>query len=241
MATYNGKPYDPDNICQDDYEWLTGTGPYAEQKGKPMFGRVIYEQGTYQELLLADEENARLVLCVEGASIKLYRIEWTEADGYTFNSAQYTTLDAIAAFREAVQLQKEKSSGHAPAASIRAELISLTELRRRVVKENDLVGRLFASMRQDETPPPSWDDLKRAEAALESKVPGFTLYYVREDDMFTLAADMTYTESQKGQEKPYKCSECGKLLTFPEAFFQGNQAYCSEHLPEYRGQESEGW
>jgi hypothetical protein len=29
MAEYHGKPYDPDHLCQDDYEWLTETGPYA--------------------------------------------------------------------------------------------------------------------------------------------------------------------------------------------------------------------
>lgn len=34
MATYNGKSYDPDFICQDDYEWLTDTGPYAYDKAK---------------------------------------------------------------------------------------------------------------------------------------------------------------------------------------------------------------
>ncbi len=30
MAEYYGKHYDPDEpLCQDDYEWLTETGPYA--------------------------------------------------------------------------------------------------------------------------------------------------------------------------------------------------------------------
>lgn len=29
MAIHNGKHYDPDFLCQDDYEWLTETGPYA--------------------------------------------------------------------------------------------------------------------------------------------------------------------------------------------------------------------
>lgn len=29
MAIYHGKPYDPDFLCQDDFEWLTETGPYA--------------------------------------------------------------------------------------------------------------------------------------------------------------------------------------------------------------------
>lgn len=32
MAIDHGKPYDPDFICQDDYEWLTETGPYASSR-----------------------------------------------------------------------------------------------------------------------------------------------------------------------------------------------------------------
>jgi hypothetical protein len=32
MAEYHGKPSDPDTICQDDYEWLTETGPYAHDR-----------------------------------------------------------------------------------------------------------------------------------------------------------------------------------------------------------------
>jgi hypothetical protein len=31
MARHNGKYYDPDApLCQDDYEWLSGTGQYAD-------------------------------------------------------------------------------------------------------------------------------------------------------------------------------------------------------------------
>lgn len=35
--------------------------------------------------------------------------------------------------------------------------------------------------------------------------------------------------------KPYTCSDpaCGKLLSFPEAFFYLDKPYCSEHLPRY--------
>ena len=33
MATYHGKHYDPDEpLCQDDFEWLTDTGPYAHTR-----------------------------------------------------------------------------------------------------------------------------------------------------------------------------------------------------------------
>ena len=28
----NGKHYDPDFLCQDDYEWLTETGQYANER-----------------------------------------------------------------------------------------------------------------------------------------------------------------------------------------------------------------
>jgi hypothetical protein len=43
------------------------------------------------------------------------------------------------------------------------------------------------------------------------------------------------------EEKPYTCHSCGARLDFPHTFFYGERAYCSEHLPEYQGQESEGW
>ncbi len=69
-----------------------------------MFGTVIYEQGNYQELLLADENNVRLVLCIEGTAVKLYRIEWEDRDASSLNSAQYDIVSAVKAFREAVEL-----------------------------------------------------------------------------------------------------------------------------------------
>lgn len=128
--------------------------------------------------------------------------------------------------------------------ALRTELLALTALRRRAVRENDVVGRLFASLRQDTTPPPSWDDLQRAGAELERKVPGFIVYYVKEGDMFTLAPDVTYTEQRQdapetteqepsGTNKPYTCHECGAALTFPETFFLNGLTFCSEHLPDY--------
>jgi hypothetical protein len=54
-----------------------------------------------------------------------------------------------------------------------------------------------------------------------------------------------YTASHLLEEcfkKPYACSDpaCGKLLSFPEAFFFLDKTYCSKHLPEY-SRESEGW
>ncbi len=39
--------------------------------------------------------------------------------------------------------------------TIRKELLSLTTLRQRALKDNDLVGRLFADLRQDKTPVPT--------------------------------------------------------------------------------------
>jgi hypothetical protein len=84
--------------------------------------------------------------------------------------------------------------------AIRTELIALAELRQRVVKENDLVGRLFATMRQDTAPPPSWGDLNRAEKELESKVPGFYIWYVPTESVYTLLPNLEYKPAPESEE-----------------------------------------
>jgi hypothetical protein len=84
--------------------------------------------------------------------------------------------------------------------SIWRELIDLTILRRRVVKENDLVGRLFASYRQVDTTPPTWEQLEKAKAALEKKVPGFYVWYSKEEDEYCLLPD-TSQEPGKHEQK----------------------------------------
>lgn len=68
-----------------------------------MFGQIIYQRGDYVERLLADEEGVRCILCTSGSTTKLYRIEWSEPDGYGRNQAVYNLLDAIKTFQKMVQ------------------------------------------------------------------------------------------------------------------------------------------
>ena len=77
--------------------------------------------------------------------------------------------------------------------SIRTDLLALTALRQRVVKENDLVGRLFATIRQDAEPPPSYADLDKAVAELEKKVPGFYVWYFPGEKAYGLFPNTDYT------------------------------------------------
>src|SRR5690242_4731509 len=73
-----------------------------------MFGDIVY-QGTdedYVELLLAEERSVQVKLCVLNGSIKLYRIEWREADGDKAYLAVYTLLDAIEQFRQKAGLTR---------------------------------------------------------------------------------------------------------------------------------------
>lgn len=95
--------------------------------------------------------------------------------------------------------------------AIRFEVIALSALRQRVVKENDTVGRLFASLRQDTTIPPSWDDLQRAETALQKKVPGFHLWYVPQERAYTLLPDLEYKPAPETHSGV--CSQCERNVT----------------------------
>jgi hypothetical protein len=60
---------------------------------------------------------------------------------------------------------------------IRQALIQLTALRKRVLEANDTVGRLFASLSNDSSTPPSRDELDQAEKDLERQVPGFYVWF----------------------------------------------------------------
>lgn len=42
-------------------------------------------------------------------------------------------------------------------------------------------------------------------------------------------------------EQPYICATCGKSFTFPQVLFWQDRPYCFEHIPEYKGQDSQGW
>ncbi len=69
-----------------------------------MFGKILY-QGTdgYAEYLLADENGVMVIACMQpgytGMRVKLYRVEWTEADGYRAHMAVYNLQDAILVFK----------------------------------------------------------------------------------------------------------------------------------------------
>lgn len=69
MAKYHGKPYDPDCICQDDYEWLTDTGRYT------LAGSKTCE--------LCQQEPA------------LYNVDFTTATGYDGKLACPTCTDLL--------------------------------------------------------------------------------------------------------------------------------------------------
>src|SRR6266542_889474 len=62
-------------------------------------------------------------------------------------------------------------------ANIRQALMQLTALRKRVLEANDTVGRLFASLSNDSSTPPSRDELDQAEKDLERQVPGFYVWF----------------------------------------------------------------
>ena len=75
-----------------------------------MFGDIMYQLGNYVERLLADEQGVRVVLCTTGITTKLYRIEWSEPDGYGRNQATYDLLSTIQAFQQIVQQVQEQNA-----------------------------------------------------------------------------------------------------------------------------------
>src|SRR5712691_1032827 len=72
----------------------------------PRFGSIVYQTEGYAEYLLTDEKGVRVVIGESEGSIKLYRVEWTEPDGYQRNRAIYSLPDAIAAFQGVVGQQQ---------------------------------------------------------------------------------------------------------------------------------------
>ncbi len=75
-----------------------------------MFGDVVFstEDEGYTEYQLADEQGIRVTACFMSGTIKLFRIEWTEQDGYQANKAVYSLLEAIAAFQEIISEQEDE-------------------------------------------------------------------------------------------------------------------------------------
>lgn len=78
-----------------------------------MFGQILWQAPDYIEYLLADEKNTRLVVGIDPTTelhgtIKLFRIEWSEPDGYQRNKVVYHLLDAIQTFQEIANEQPEQ-------------------------------------------------------------------------------------------------------------------------------------
>lgn len=69
---------------------------------------------------------------------------------------------------------------------IRQALLRLSALRRRVVKVNDTVGRLFAPLMDKTDPPPSQNDLDQAVKDLEGQVPGYYVWYEPRHERYAL-------------------------------------------------------
>jgi len=65
------------------------------------FGELLFQTDDgYAERVIADTSKGRVVMCEQRGNIKLYRIEWTEPDGYEQNRAVYSLQEAMDAFGE---------------------------------------------------------------------------------------------------------------------------------------------
>ena len=72
------------------------------------FGDVLYQsQDGYTERVIADTSTGRVVMCEDQGRIKLFRVEWTEPDGYQPHKAVYTLRDAMDAFQAVVHHEQQ--------------------------------------------------------------------------------------------------------------------------------------
>jgi hypothetical protein len=83
-----------------------------EQQGRRgtvrTFGDVLYQTDDgYTERIIADTSRARVVMCESQGSIKLFRVEWTEPDGYLPHKAVYTLRDAMDAFQAVMHPEQQ--------------------------------------------------------------------------------------------------------------------------------------
>jgi hypothetical protein len=60
---------------------------------------------------------------------------------------------------------------------IREALLRLTDGRKRVLEVSDVVGRLFAPLIDQKSPPPTQRELEQAKEALERRVPGYWVWF----------------------------------------------------------------
>src|SRR5260370_35447159 len=79
-----------------------------------MFGDVVFstEDEGYTEYQLADEQGIRVTACFMSGTIKLFRIEWTEQDGYQAKKGVYSLLEAIAEFEGLISAQEDDPFDH---------------------------------------------------------------------------------------------------------------------------------
>ena len=70
------------------------------------FGNILYqtqtEDGSYTERIVTDTAGGRVVMCALNGVTKLFRVEWTEPDGYQPHKAVYTLRDAMDLFQSVV-------------------------------------------------------------------------------------------------------------------------------------------
>ena len=60
---------------------------------------------------------------------------------------------------------------------IRQELLRLTDLHKRRLQANDVIGRLFAPLINEASPPPTWSELEQAKKDLEQRIPGYFIWF----------------------------------------------------------------
>ena len=60
---------------------------------------------------------------------------------------------------------------------IREVLLELTDLRKRVLAANDVIGRIFAPLVDEVSPPPTRSNLEQAERDLEQRTPGYFVWF----------------------------------------------------------------
>lgn len=69
-----------------------------------MLGDVVYQVGSYQEIVELERGSTRVVTCAGGGYSPLYRLEWQDEKGNTQHSPYYTWPEAEANFeRRAVE------------------------------------------------------------------------------------------------------------------------------------------
>ena len=72
------------------------------------FGDTLYQTDDgYTERVIADTARGRVVTVENQGTIRLFRVEWTEQDGYQAHKAVYTLRDAMDAFQAVVHPEQQ--------------------------------------------------------------------------------------------------------------------------------------